>query len=438
MLKSFLLAAGVGSRLSPITDTIPKCLIPFAGRPLLDYWLELLAQAGCSDVRVNTHAHAEKMRAFIQSSFPADYPRVTESHEPTLLGSAGAISANADFADGASEVIIICADQVSNVDLASMVAFHRQHGDPMSMLLYRVPNPTECGIVGLDGEGRVVEFVEKPAAPKSNLANGGIYIVSAAAYREIAEMRKFDLGFDVLPQFVGRSRGWLWDDIHRDIGTHAALAKAKSELSKAKFSVAKRRHPVPAVFLDRDGTVIEHVHHLTKPEDVRLVPGAGECLNRLHSAGYKCVIVTNQSVIGRGMLTEEGLERVHAEMTTQLEQQGAWVDEIYFCPFAPSDGTDTPAEHPNRKPNPGMLLQAAQDLNLDLSKSWMIGDMTSDVLAGHAAGCLGSILIESKTKPTTPTPVPSTVEPKKVNSDRRELHVDSLIAATNTILDSPA
>ncbi|WP_010583534.1 HAD-IIIA family hydrolase [Schlesneria paludicola] len=431
MLKSFLLAAGIGSRLSPITDTIPKCLIPFAGRPLLDYWLELLSQAGCSDARVNTHAHAEKMRAFLQSHFPAGYPRVTESYEPTLLGSAGAIAANADFAEGASEVIIICADQISNVDLASMVAFHRQHGDAMTMLLYRVPNPQECGIVELDAEDRVVEFVEKPAIPKSNLANGGIYIVSNEAYREIANMHKFDLGFDVLPQFVGRARGWLWDDIHRDIGTHASLAKARAELAKAKLSVAKRRKPVAAVFLDRDGTVIEHVHHLTKPEDVRLVPGAGECLSRLHASGYKCVIVTNQSVVGRGMLTEEGLEQVHAEMTTQLEQHGAWVDEIYFCPFAPGEGAEGGTEHPNRKPQPGMLLQAAQDLNLDLSKSWMIGDMMSDALAGHAAGCLASILIE-KTPQSTPPNAEETGERKPA---RRDFHVKSLIEATDVILN---
>jgi histidinol-phosphate phosphatase family protein len=393
MLKALLLAAGLGSRLKPFTDSTPKCLLPFGGRPLLDFWLELLAEVNCAEARVNTHAHAEKMRAYLNSTFPSGYPVVSEFFEPSLLGSGGTIAANANFADDADDVIIVYADQLSTIDFRAMLAFHRQHGDPFTMLLYRVSNPTECGIVELDAQQRVVSFVEKPREPKSDLANAGIYIVSRDAYREMAAANGFDLAFDVLPRFVGRMRGWTWDEFHRDIGTHAALHKAHSELPSVKKTIAARRERRPAVFFDRDGTLIEAEHYLNKAEQVRMKPDAADVLSRLHAAGFQQIVVTNQSAIGRGLLSEEGLAEIHQAMTDQLSRHGVWVDAIYHCPVVPSSLDRELIEHPDRKPGPGMLLRAAADLNLDLSRSWMIGDLVSDARAGINAGCQGSILI---------------------------------------------
>lgn len=143
----------------------------------------------------------------------------------------------------------------------------------------------------------------------------------------------------------------------------------------------------PAAFLDRDGTLIELVHHLTDPAEVRLIPGAAAAVRRLRDAGFAVVVVTNQSVIGRGKLTEAGLARVHAEMDRQLAAEGAAVDGLYFCPEAPAGKDPTVIEHPDRKPGPGMLLRAAAEMGLDLSGSWMVGDAVSDLLAGRNAGC---------------------------------------------------
>lgn len=143
----------------------------------------------------------------------------------------------------------------------------------------------------------------------------------------------------------------------------------------------------PAAFLDRDGTVIELVHHLNDPADVRLIDGAGPAIARLRSKGWPVVIITNQSVIGRGKLTEAGLDDVHAEMRAQLAQHGADVDGIYFCPLAPTIKDPTVIEDQMRKPGPGMLVQATAEMDLDLEASWMVGDTVSDMLAGRNAGC---------------------------------------------------
>lgn len=155
----------------------------------------------------------------------------------------------------------------------------------------------------------------------------------------------------------------------------------------------------PAVFLDRDGTLIEDTHYLVDPRHVRLLRGAAEALRRLQAAGFACVVVTNQSAIARGMLTEDGLRRVHEELSRQLAERGTALDGFYYCPEAPGADDPTVVEHPDRKPGPGMLLRAAAELGLDLGASWMIGDAISDALAGRNAGCRGSILVRTGRRP---------------------------------------
>ena len=151
----------------------------------------------------------------------------------------------------------------------------------------------------------------------------------------------------------------------------------------------------PAIFLDRDGTLIELVHHLRDPADIRLIPGAADAVRRFKAAGYRIVIITNQSVVGRGMLTLEGLADVHEELVRILAREHISLDGIYFCTADPAVSGPEGAEHPDRKPNPGMLRRAARELDLDLGNSWMIGDSLSDILAGRNAGCAGSILVRT-------------------------------------------
>jgi D,D-heptose 1,7-bisphosphate phosphatase len=402
-VKALLLAGGLGTRLRPLTDSMPKCLVPIADRPLLDVWIDRLAEAGIREARINTHAFAEQVRAYLERVNSEGRLHLTESHEPTLLGSAGTVTANADLADDADQIVIIYADNFSDVDLRPLLAFHRTHSDPLTMVLFRAPNPRACGIAELDTEGRIISFVEKPEQPATDLANAGLYVVNAAAYREIAAMQAFDLGFEALPRFVGRMRGWVWGGYYLDIGTHEALSRARRDAAEI---LPRRRHAAtenlrPAVFLDRDGTLIEHVHYLSDPAHVRLLSGAAEALSRLRRAGFACVLVTNQSAIGRGMITEARLHEIHAEMNRQLAARGTALDAIYYCPDIPAGDDRTVVENHNRKPGPGMLLQAAAELGLDLAASWMVGDLVSDVLAGLNAGCRSILVVSGQTQDAT-------------------------------------
>jgi len=157
----------------------------------------------------------------------------------------------------------------------------------------------------------------------------------------------------------------------------------------------------PAIFLDRDGTIIEDRGYVSRPEEVTLLPGAADAISRFRRAGFRVVVVSNQSGVARGLFTEKDLAAVHQRLEETLAKEGAALDAAYYCPFL--DGPDAVIEAYRResdlrKPKPGMLLQAARDLHLDLSRSWMIGDAESDVEAGRRAGCR-TIWIDSKTAP---------------------------------------
>jgi len=225
--KALLLAAGLGTRLRPLTETMPKCMVPIAGKPLIGYWFDLLEAAGIQDVLINTHYLPDPFRGYMKEVMATRPLRLHEAHEPKLLGSAGTVAHNRAWADDCDEIVLIYADNLSNVNLTRLLEFHRGHEDPVTMLLFHTAYPSQCGIAALDAAGHIVEFVEKPKEPKSDQANAGLYVLEADAYRDIADRNVFDIGFDILPSYVGKMSGFVFDGYHRDIGNLDALAAAE-------------------------------------------------------------------------------------------------------------------------------------------------------------------------------------------------------------------
>ena len=143
-----------------------------------------------------------------------------------------------------------------------------------------------------------------------------------------------------------------------------------------------------AVFVDRDKTLIEDPGYIGDPRDVKLLPGVDHAIRSLHQAGYKVIVVTNQSGVARGLITEEMLQEIHAEMRRQLRAKGVHLDGIYYCPYHPEGTVEQYARDSElRKPQPGMLLKAAAEMDVDLTESWMVGDGARDIEAGTRAGC---------------------------------------------------
>lgn len=228
-MKAYLLAAGLGTRLRPITDTIPKCLVPICGRPLLAWWIDLFSSSGITEVLINTHYLPGPVRDFIKENNRTSAVKLTEVYEDQLKGSAGTIRDNCDFVRGSGDFLIAYADNLTNADLSGMCAFHKEKKAPLTMGLFHTNNPKGCGIAALDGENHITEFVEKPAEPKSDLANAGIYVATEEVFKLIPEEGVCDLGKDVLPSLVGRMYGYEIKDYLIDVGTMPNYEKAQAD-----------------------------------------------------------------------------------------------------------------------------------------------------------------------------------------------------------------
>jgi len=226
-MKAFLLAAGVGSRLRPLTDTIPKCMVAIDGKPLLDIWLDAFNRAGVDEVLVNLHHLPEVVRQHIAAR--TGPPAVRTFFEPELLGSAGTLIANRDWIEG-DELFLACyADNLTDFDLRSLVHAHRKHEEVATLTVFHSERPRAGGVVETDASGRVIGFVEKPARPVSDLTNAGMYAFHPSVLDEIDGVPPKDIGFDLLPQLVGRARAVLVEGYFRDIGTTDAYRRARKE-----------------------------------------------------------------------------------------------------------------------------------------------------------------------------------------------------------------
>lgn len=221
-MKAILLAAGFGTRLRPITNTTPKCLVPISGKPLLAYWLDIISAIGIRELLVNTHYLSDQVVSFVESyGFDGD---VILSNEDELLGTGGTLVNNANFWRGHS-TMIAHADNFCLSDIGKMLDFHLTRPDlDASLLVFKTNNPSQCGIVELDNENLIVDFHEKVDNPPSELASGALLFLNPRVYDKYFSSYEndffgLDLSRDVLPRMVGNMRGWHADGIYLDIGT---------------------------------------------------------------------------------------------------------------------------------------------------------------------------------------------------------------------------
>jgi mannose-1-phosphate guanylyltransferase len=229
-VKAFLLAAGRGSRLRPLTDTTPKCLVRVGHRALLDRWLDALTAAGVGEVLVNAHHLAAQVSAHLAArAARAEQPAVHVVPEPRLLGSAGTLRANRDFVAGEQSFLVVNADNLTDFDLRRLVTAHGAGGGVATLTVFRAAHPSECGLVELEGD-RVVGFVEKPELPRTDLANAGMYAFAPELLEELPATVPADIGFDLLPRLVGRARAVpIGTSYFLDVGTPAALDRARRD-----------------------------------------------------------------------------------------------------------------------------------------------------------------------------------------------------------------
>ena len=229
-MKAFLLAAGVGSRLRPITDATPKCMLKIGGRPLLDIWLDAFDRAGVDEVLVNVHPLPGVVRNYLEGrAGNRNPPAVRTVFEPELLGSAGTLAANRAWVGGEEMFLACYADNLTDFDLRSLAETHQACGAIATLTVTHSERPSAGGVVELDAAGTVVGFTEKPSQPVSDLVNAGMYAFHPRVLDEIGGPPPRDIGYDLLPRLVGRAKAMPVEGYFRDVGTVDAYQRAQRD-----------------------------------------------------------------------------------------------------------------------------------------------------------------------------------------------------------------
>lgn len=399
------MAGGRGTRISELFPDIPKPLIPINNTPVLEREIISLREQGFTEIILTIGYMAEKIKSYFGDGSKLGV-NISYFVEDKPLGNAGALF----FLDLKEDFLLLNADAVFDVDFNRMVDFHKKHGGLVTLFTHPNSHPYDSGLIVAGENGEVEKWLakedERPEYYK-NRVNAGLHVISPKALdmssikkEDIGNGKKIDLDRQILKPLCGTGKMFCYDspEYVKDMGTPERFRAVEEDYKKGVVSAKNLKNKQKAIFLDRDGTINKYVGFLRKPEEFELIDGVAEAVKKINQSGYLAIVVTNQPVIARGEVTFEGLETIHNKMETLLGKEGAYLDGIYFCPHHPHKGyegevKELKIECDCRKPKPGMLLKAAEDFNIDLSESYMVGDGENDIRAGKSSGCKTVLVI---------------------------------------------
>lgn len=398
-MKAVILAGGFGSRMGDICLNTPKPLIEILSKPILSHQIDALKKEGITDFLIVTGYLAEKIEDYFGDGQKFGV-NISYYREETPLGTAGAL-----FRLNLQEDFLLCnGDLIFDIDLCSMLNFHKAKGALATLFAHPNNHPQDSMVLQADNNNRIIDLHPKKEKPEfyPNLCNAGIQIVSPELLKMYNYTEAADFDRDVISPAIntGRIFAYRSSEYVHDMGTPERLAQTEKDISSGMVQTRNKHNLQKAIFLDRDGTLNTHKGYITNPSDIELTDGAAKSITTFHNLGYLVILITNQPVIARGDCTVEELEKIHNRLEMLLSENGAYLDCIYYCPHHPDKGfkgevTELKIQCDCRKPAPGLIFKAQKDFNIDLSKSYMVGDSITDAEAGANAGCV-SVLIGRK------------------------------------------
>lgn len=412
-----IIAGGQGTRLAALFPGLPKSLIPVAGKPVIQHQLEHAVACGVTNVTIFAGYLGDKIADYVgDGSRFGVKARVHIETEP--LGNAGAVLRTLDQLP--ADFFVLYGDIIVAVDLRKLAERHISAHASFTVLVHPNDHPADSDLLDVDRNNRVTGITLYPHTPGrelTNLANAALYAIHRDALQGLrAAPGKVDFTKDVLPAFLSRGQpvlAYRSSEYIRDMGTPERLARVEADWRSGRVQAWLAGSGLPAVFLDRDGTLNVEKGYIHSPEQLELVPDCASSLVSLRHAGYLLVVLTNQSVIARGEASEADLAAIHRRLEWELGTGGAFLDAIYYCPHHPDKGfagerTELKIVCDCRKPAIGLFRQACADLPIDAKRSWMIGNDNRDIGMAHAAG-LRSILIAADGECRREGPVPDYV-----------------------------
>jgi len=412
-MKTVIMAGGKGTRISSIISNIPKPMIKISGKSVLEYEIENLRNQGKTDIIITVSYLSDIIMSYFGDGSRFGV-KISYFCEEQPLGNAGALLKlwqSGSLGKGADEdFLLLNADAMFDIDFDKFIQFHTMHGGLATLFTHPNSHPYDSGLIDVDENHYVTMWLtkedERPVYYK-NRVNAGLHVLNTKLFavaeidpsligtRDITgEIVKIDLDRQLLKPLAGTGKLVAYDSTEyvKDIVTPKRFEQVCADLKRGRIKARNYRNPQKAIFLDRDGTINQYVGFLRTADDFELLPEAAEAIKLINDSGYLAIVVTNQPVIARGEVTVPELTNIHNKMETLLGVEGAYIDRIYYCPHHPDSGfygevKSLKVDCNCRKPKPGLILQAAQDYNINLNSSWMIGDSDQDVIAGNAAGC---------------------------------------------------
>lgn len=406
-MKVVIMAGGKGTRISSVASDIPKPMIKIDGIPVLEREVDCLREQGFTDIIITvSHLGNIIMDYFGDGSGVSPVTgrpfgvHITYYFEKEPLGNAGALFQIKDQLT--EDFLLLNADAMFDVDFNRFVAYHREKGGLVTLFTHPNNHPYDSGLLIADANGVAMKWLTKEDKREGyyrNRVNAGLHVISPKILDMEITTAKVDLDRQLLKPLCGTGKMYVYDspEYVKDMGTPDRYYAVCEDVKTGKVKARNLQNKQKAIFLDRDGTINKYVGFLRDIRDFELIDGVADAIKMINHSGYLAIVVTNQPVIARGEVSLKELEEIHNKMETLLGESGAYVDAIYYCPHHPDKGFD--GERPEykkvcncRKPKPGMLIKAAKEYNIDLKKSWMIGDGLNDIEAGQAAGCRCALL----------------------------------------------
>ena len=427
-----ILAGGFGSRLADVIgDDIPKPMALIDGKPLLEYQVDLCVGHGFKKILILLHYKPEAVMNYFGNgeSFGAE---IHYSIEPAPRGTAGAIFDSLDLV--ADSFLVIYGDTFLDVNLRKFFSY-KDPNDAALSFCHPNSHPFDSDLLILDVNGKV-QKVFRPSISGDqnyqNLVNAALYVMNKEIIlKYVSAVGQMDISSELFPLMIDKGefiQTYISPEYIKDIGTPDRFKAVNRQVKEGIPSLLSDKGKRRCVFLDRDGVINLDVGHLSNIDDFQLLDNVPKAIALLNDAGYLVICVTNQPVVARGELTEDGLSLIHKKMEAELGKKGAYLDKIYHCPHHPEKGfpgeiIELKIQCECRKPNPGMLLKAIEDFGIDPSLSWIIGDHMRDIVAGNA--------VEART-----ILVGSEYSKKNYNKSLVDYQFESLLPACEWILKS--
>lgn len=402
-MQTVIMAGGKGTRIASVNAEVPKPMLEVCGKPILEHQIEVLKRQKLTDIILVIGYLGNVIRDYFQDGSKYGV-HISYIEEKELLGTAGAFYYLKDIIQ--DDFFLLNGDLIFDVDLHRFMNFHKEKHALATLFTHPNNHPYDSGLIIANEDGTITKWIHKEEERGflRNRVNAGIHIISPMVLERFTELKKTDLDREVLKPLIPSGRVYAYDspEYVKDMGTPERYRQVEQDLLKGRVRARNLDRKQKCIFLDRDGTLNVYKGFLTDIEELELIPGTAEALKCINSSEYLAIVITNQPVIARGECSVQELEEIHNKLETLLGKEGAYIDALYYCPHHPDKGFE--GERPEykiecgcRKPKPGMLLKAAEDYNIDLSQSIMIGDGKNDMEAGKAAGCQTILVDEQNT-----------------------------------------